>query len=73
MTFHLPATPEAVAAYCADPSTPNGDQIQIHDLYDAAAGDRVNGKPVRFEDSEFTRLAHVCEACGQPMPKPINR
>lgn len=41
------------------------DAIQIHDLYDAAGNDHT----VRLEDSEFTRLAHVCENCGQPMPE----
>ena len=57
-------TPEQAIAYANDPNSPKADAIQIHDLYDAASGDTS----VRFEDSEFSRLAHVCEACGRPLP-----
>ncbi|RAG82685.1 hypothetical protein DN069_26595 [Streptacidiphilus pinicola] len=49
---------------------PAADQIQIHDLYDAAAQD----DGVRFEDSQFSALAHRCESCcGQSTPSTADR
>jgi hypothetical protein len=64
MSFHLPATPAEVAAYCADPSTPLEGWGQHHD--------RVDEQDEHFQEA-LHQLAARCSACGQPVTEETRR
>ena len=54
MSIHFPPTAAEIAAL------PASDALQVHDLYDASAGD---------QEASFAPLIEHCTACGQPLPE----